>query len=40
MCLAETLKKFEVWRPHLRGTPHCGITKICHILSLTYIYLC
>ena len=39
MCLAYTIKKFEFWRPRLRGTPHWSTPKFCQILSLLHIYL-
>ena len=38
MCLADTIKKFELWRSCLRGTPHSGSPKFCEIFSF-HIYL-
>ena len=39
MCLAYTVKKFEFWRPCLRGTLHCRTLKFCQILYFLHIYL-
>ena len=32
MSAAYTIKKFELWRPRLRGTSHCGTLKFCELL--------
>ena len=32
MSVAYTIKKFKIWHPRLRGTPHCSTLKFCELL--------